>query len=325
MLRPTLRQLGAFSVLALASLLHACSPIRVLNAMAPDDTHRRVDGLAYGEHPRQRLDVYTPVRLEGLAPVVLFFYGGSWQSGSREEYRFVGEALAARGIVTVVADYRLFPEVRYPDFLADAAAAAAWVRREIAAYGGDPERIVLAGHSAGAYNAAMLALDPRWLAEQGLRPEQFAAWVGIAGPYNFRPIVARNLKRIFNPPETPESTPDETQPIVHATAGAPPALLLAARKDHLVYSDRNTGELAERLRELGVAVDERYYDNLNHYTVLGAMGRPLRQIAPITEHVADFVLGVQSTATQTAARPVTGPGARLQLGTTPEPLAEPVP
>jgi len=279
--------------------------------MVPEDTHRRVPDLAYGEHPRQQLDLYLPVAQAGPAPVVVFFYGGSWQGGAREQYRFVGEALAARGIVTVVADYRLYPEVRYPDFLHDSAAAVGWVRREIATWGGDPQRLVLAGHSAGAYNAAMLALDPRWLADAGLRPEtSIAGWVGIAGPYNFRPIVSRSLKAIFNPPTTPELTPDETQPITHATESAPPALLLAPLKDHLVYTDRNTGRLAERLRELAVPVEERYYERLNHYTVIGAMGRPLRQLGPVIDDVASFVLALPSldtTPVQRTAQPARTP------------------
>jgi len=288
--------LRCLATLMLDSLREGCSPIEVLNRRAPQHTHRREADIAYGEHPRQRLDLYLPAHATATAaPVVLFFYGGSWQSGERAQYRFVGEALAGRGIVTAVADYRLFPEVRYSGFLHDSALALAWLRTRVADHGGDPDRLVVAGHSAGAFNAAMLALDARWLGAVGLHPDAtVAGLVGIAGPYDFRPLIERNLMAIFNPPETPETTPDDTQPIVYASASAPPALLVAPREDHIVYPGVNTGGLSARLRQLGVAVTERYYASANHYTIIGAMGVPLRPIAPVLEDVAGFVHALPS-------------------------------
>jgi len=278
--------------LGLESLRQRCSPLEALNRLVPANTHRHLDGLAYGDHRRQVLDLYLPL---GEAPgngwpVLLFFYGGSWQSGSRSEYRFLGEALAARGILTAVADYRLYPEARYREFLQDSASALAWLRGAAAQYGGDANRLVLAGHSAGAFNAAMLALDATWLAPHALEPKAaIAGWVGIAGPYDFRPLIDRALMAIFNPPEDPETTPDDTQPLFYATASAPPALLVAAREDHIVYPGVNTGGLAQRLRALQVPVTERYYARANHYTVVGAFAEPLRPIAPVLEDVCAFV------------------------------------
>jgi acetyl esterase/lipase len=153
-------------VLLLDSLT-GCAPLTLLDSFTPHDTYRSVPNLAYGYDPRQRLDLYLPPTPLPGHPVLLFFYGGSWQRGERAEYRFVGEALASHGILTAVADYRLYPQVRYPAFLQDSALALHWLRGHAADYGGNPQRLYLAGHSAGAYNALMLALDPRWRGEVG--------------------------------------------------------------------------------------------------------------------------------------------------------------
>ena len=280
--------------LGLQALRQRCSPLEALNRLVPDHTHRYIGALAYGDHARQALDLYLPLGdpPDSGWPVLLFFYGGSWQSGDRGEYRFLGEALATRGIVTAVADYRLHPEARFREFLQDSAAALAWLRREVAAHGGDTARLFVAGHSAGAYNAAMLALDARWLAPHGLHPaEALSGWIGIAGPYDFWPLFDPALMAIFNPPDDPETTPSDTQPIFYANGTAPPALLVAAREDSIVYPGINTGGLSGRLRGLGVPVIERYYARANHYTVVGAFAATLRPIAPVLDDVCNFVAG----------------------------------
>jgi len=283
--------LRALARLGLEALRRRCTLLEALNALTPTDTHRRLDHLAYGEHPRQVMDLYLPLGTApaGAWPVLLFLYGGSWQSGEREEYRFLGEALAACGILAAVADYRLYPEVRFPGFLEDSAAALAWLRAEAPRHGGDASRLFVAGHSAGAFNAAMLALDARWLAAHGLTPATLAGWVGIAGPYDFRPLLDRALMAIFNPPDDPETTPADTQPIFYANAAAPPALLVAAHEDHVVYPGVNTGGMAQRLRALRVPVTERYYRHANHYTVVGAFAGVLRPLAPVLDDVCTFV------------------------------------
>lgn len=172
----------AWMATALASLA-GCSALDVLNAVSTSDASVPALGLPYGAHPRQRLDVYRPVRpMEGPPRAVVFFYGGSWREGDRKDYAFVGEALAAAGSIAMVADYRLYPEVRYPDFLLDCAAATAFARRWLDRQGYADARLFVAGHSAGAYNAAMLATDSRWLAMQGLRIETLSGWIGMAGP-----------------------------------------------------------------------------------------------------------------------------------------------
>ena len=166
MARTRLRFVIGLGAMALLLALGACAPLTVLNALAATGGHTRVADIAYGSLPRQRLDMYVPggVAPDGGWPLVVFFYGGSWNSGERAQYGFVGAAMASRGILTLVADYRLYPEVRYPDFLADSAQALAWGLTHAADHGGDPRRVFVMGHSAGGYNAAMLALDKRWLA-----------------------------------------------------------------------------------------------------------------------------------------------------------------
>ena len=271
--------------LAIATLLAACSPIKVLNALTPTSTFTKTSSLAYGDDPRQKLDIYRPVTALPDAPVVVFFYGGSWNSGSRDDYGFVGEALASRGIMVVIADYRLYPQVRYPLFLQDGAQAVAWAYQHSAEYGGDPRKLYVMGHSSGAYNAAMLALDPQWLAGVGLSPSVFKGWIGLAGPYDFLPIENRDVRPVFFYPDSP---PD-SQPINHVSQSAPPSLLIASVDDNLVNPKRNTGGLANKLRAAGVPVEAFYFTKTGHATLVASMARPLRWLAPVLDRVTAFI------------------------------------
>ena len=278
------------AALGLLPLLQACSPLRLINATVASGTHTVQRDLAYGSEARQRADVYLPAVTTRNAPIAVFFYGGSWSSGDRGDYRFVGEALASRGVVTVVADYRLSPEVRYPVFLQDSAQAVRWAAERAASFGASRDRLFIVGHSAGAYNAAMLALDPRWLGAQGLSPQQLAGWVGLAGPYDFLPIGIPEVQQAFDWPRTPA----DSQPLFHVTskpfATAPPALLLAARADTLVNPIRNTVSLAQALKARGTPVDYSLYDRVSHTSLIGAMALPLRGLAPVRDRVSRFVL-----------------------------------
>jgi acetyl esterase/lipase len=258
----------------------------VVNAFVPSDTYRPAPAIAYGAHPRQLLDVYQPVRFAGAAPVVVFFYGGNWNSGERASYRFVGEALASQGFVGVIPDYRLYPEVRFPDFLADCAAAVRWTAGHIEGRGGDARRIFLMGHSAGAYNAAMLALDSQYLEAVRVARSSIRAWIGLAGPYDFLPLQGRIARAVFGYPDTSVLT----QPIHFASRGDPPALLVTGSDDRTV-DPGNTARLAERLRASGVAVTERVYPGVSHVRLVGALASPLRSLVPVLDDVAAFVRG----------------------------------
>jgi acetyl esterase/lipase len=272
----------------LPALLTACSGVDLLNATVATDSYRRTDGLAYGPDPRQRLDVYQPAASLRNAPLVVFFYGGSWSSGERGDYRFVGEALASRGIVAVVADYRLSPAFRYPAFVQDSARAVHWAFDHAAELGVDARRIFVMGHSAGAYNAAMVALDGRWLAAEGLTPSRLAGWIGLAGPYDFLPIGDARTKIAFNWPDTPA----DSQPLAYAaqaSQASPPALLLAPTHDSVVDPQRSTVALAGRLQSRGVRVDSALFDGVGHVTLLGSVAQVLRSKAPVLQRVSQFV------------------------------------
>lgn len=274
----------------LLAMVVACSPLKMLNALTPDGTFDKTDGIAYGGDPRQKLDVYVPRYPVKNAPVVVFFYGGSWNSGSRSDYSFVGEALASRGIVAVLADYRLYPQVRYPLFLEDCAKAVAWAHDHIREFSGDPERLFLMGHSSGAYNVAMLALEPPLLEAVGMSPHDLRGWIGLAGPYDFLPIKNPEVRPVFFWPDSPP----QSQPINHISRGAPPALLIAAKDDDVVNPTRNTGGLANKLRAAGVAVQDRYYARTSHATLVATLSRPLRGLAPVLDEVTSFVKSTPS-------------------------------
>jgi acetyl esterase/lipase len=285
------------AMIVLVSAVAACSPLCLVNALTPADTYEASANLEYGSDPRQKLDVYQPSPSPDMRmppdgyPVVVFFYGGSWTSGERRDYKFIGEALASQGIVSIVADYRLYPQVRYPDFLTDCALAVAWAAREALHYNGDPKRLYLMGHSSGAYNAAMLALDARWLTSAGLAPSALAGWIGLAGPYDFFPMTNLKAQPVFNHPNYPAGS----QPIDYASKTSPRTFLAAASSDAVVNPDRNTQQLAEKLRSAGVSVTLRIYPSPNHYTLIGAFARPLRSLAPVLEDIVAFVRAEPST------------------------------
>jgi acetyl esterase/lipase len=284
---PALKRTGTLLVASIIALigLAACSPFRALNAVTSGTASNTMSDIAYGPDPRHRLDVYSPRKSSRLAPIVVFFYGGSWNSGERADYAFVGKALASRGMVAVIADYRLYPDVRYPAFLEDAARAVAWAHREAGRHGGDPKRLFVMGHSAGAYNAAMLALDKRWLATEHMALSSLRGWIGLAGPYNFIPIENPDVRPVFFYPDTPPSS----QPINHVTAAAPPALLIAPVKDDVVNPQRNTRALAQRLRTVGVPVTEQYFDRVSHPILIATLADPLRLLAPTLDVIAHFI------------------------------------
>lgn len=282
---------GAAAVLAAAVALVMASPAAALNALSAVGSLRVAHSLAYGQLPRQRYDLYRPAEAAppGGWPLVVFFYGGAWNRGERADYRFVGEALAARGMLVMVADYRLHPEVKYPDFLRDCAAATGYALDHAARWGADTSRVFLMGHSAGAYNAAMLALDSRWLQPTGHLPKELAGWIGLAGPYDFLPITTPEVQAAFHHPNVPL----DSQPIRHVRPDAAlpgvPALLVVGSKDTRINPERNTRGLALALRQSGTPVRLREYDKLTHETAVAVLAWPLRGLAPVLDEVTEFV------------------------------------
>ncbi len=213
----------------------------------------------------------------------MFFYGGGWNSGYRGGYAFAARAIAARGFVVVVPDYRLVPQVRFPAFVDDAAAAIRWTVDHVGAYGGDPARIAVAGHSAGAHIALLVTLDRHYLAAAGA-PGAVKAAVGLAGPYDFLPLDAKSAIDAFG------SAPDKelTQPIHFVRADAPPVLLMTGEADDTV-KPRNTTALAAALRGVGAPVDVRTYPGVGHIGILLALSKPFRGKADVLEMMTRFL------------------------------------
>jgi acetyl esterase/lipase len=280
------------ALLFVAAMALMLDPLGSFNALVPKDwaSKRVAEGIAYGSAERLKLDVYAPRAASARPrPVILFFYGGSWNSGRRQSYAFAARALAARGFVVIVPDYRLVPEARYPDFLRDCAAAVRWARSRSGDYGGDGDRIVLAGHSAGAYNAAMLALDPGLLGPDRVAVRGLA---GLAGPYDFLPLDDSSTIAAFGA----WPRPAETQPTRYAAAGAPPVLLLHGADDVRV-KPRNSRKLAGLLEAAGSKVRLKLYPRLGHVGILTSLALPLRGQAPVLDDVAVFAREVTGPAT----------------------------
>lgn len=272
-------RLWAF-VLALPGLLAGCSADMVNSFVSRDDFHL-VSGVSYGDGARRTLDLYVPVTDEAKKPVVVFFYGGNWDSGKKEDYLFLGDALAKRGFIVVIPDYRIYPEVRYPAFVEDGASAVRWTLAHIAAYGGDPDKVSVMGHSAGGYIALMLALDGQWL---GADRARIKCVVGLAGPYDFLPLRDATLKIIFGP----EDRLAATQPINFVEPGAPPAFLAAGRDDNTV-DPGNVTRLARRIGEKGDSATVKFYDGIGHRILIGAFAPPLRLFAPVLRDTVAFI------------------------------------
>jgi len=230
------------------------------------------------------LDVY---RLPGTAraPVVLFFYGGSWKSGKRQWYRWAAEALARRGVVVVIPDYRKWPQVRLDGFMQDAARAVAWTHVHAGDYGGDPASLFVMGHSAGAHIGALLATDAHWLNAVGMKPRDLAGFIGLAGPYDFLPLKDPDFIDMFGSTHEAQL---RSQPVHYVNGDEPPMLLMQGTTDKIVWP-RNATSLAAALRHENEPVELKLYPDIGHFAILFAMSRPLRSKAPVLDDTMNFI------------------------------------
>jgi acetyl esterase/lipase len=282
------RLLTLTAALALAAL-GGCSAASVLNAAVSRKNFQVEDARAYGSAPRQKLDVYmptasrTPTSASHGRPIVVFFYGGSWQSGSRDNYLFVGAALASRGFIAVVPDYRTWPETAFPGFVDDAAVAVRWTRDHAAEFGGDPSRIFLMGHSAGAHIVTLLATDGRYLAAQQMSKRDLSGVIGLAGPYDFLPLKDATLEEIFPPALRAASQP------INFVGGDEPPMFLAAGKQDTTVDPGNTDRFAARLHAAGDTVEVKHYPRIGHALLVGAIAGPLRGFAPVLDDMSAFI------------------------------------
>lgn len=269
----------------------ACSEFLFLVANAPTvlGPFKRVSNLKYGADPRQRLDVYAPNKAR-KAPVVVFWYGGAWTSGDKSSYRFVGAALAERGFVAVLPDYRLAPRTVFPDFLADGASAVAWVQKHAEQYGGDPERVVLMGHSAGAYIASFLSVNDTYLKSAGAHPEWIRGLIGLSGPYALVPNTD-SLNLIFASPYTTK----DWQPVKFVTPQSPPALLIHGVDDDLVMLS-HAEELRDALKKAGVLVQTEFLQGRGHADTVAALAWAARNRGPVLQDTVKFIERVTSVS-----------------------------
>jgi len=280
-----------------ALFLAGCERLGFLAANVPAafGSHKRHANIAYGPDPQQRLDVYVPgsavehgsaVETRGatpLRPVVVFWHGGRWREGDKADYRFVGAALAGSGYVTLVANYRHYPQVKMPGFMQDAAQATLWAAAHAQEYGGTPQRLYLMGHSAGAHLAALVTLDARYFAAAPRAPH-IAGVIGLSGPYDFLPLLEPDVQDMFGPPPLyPES-----QPINFVRADAPPMLLVHGLNDDTV-KPKNSRNLAAALQALGVPVTLKLYPKLSHADTVAALTALLRGRAPTLADIRAFV------------------------------------
>lgn len=271
---------------ALGAVLAACSPLAVLNTLGPRDggVRRVARDLEYGPNPRQRFDVFAPTRAATTPmPTLVFFYGGGWDTGSRNVYGWAAQALAAKGFVVAVPDYRLVPEVHFPVFIEDAATATARVAEVVGQYGGNPDRLGVIGHSAGAHLALMIALDRRYMAAVG-QPDLIKAAAGLAGPYDFLPFDVAASKNAFG--RAPD--PTLTQPITFARADAPPLWLGHGTADVTVH-DEDTILLNDRMKAVGGRCEMKLYPDLSHEDLIATFSPLFRKKAPVLDDVTAFL------------------------------------
>ncbi|WP_289283386.1 alpha/beta hydrolase [Methylophaga sp. UBA5088] len=270
----------------LVSICQACSPVTVLNALVPDNGYQKLADKAYGDENRQKLDIYLPAHTISDHPLktVVFFYGGSWDSGSKADYKFVAEALTSAGYIVVIPDYRLYPEVVFPAFVDDGARAVTWVLEHINEYGGEAGHVILAGHSAGAHIAALLSLDATYLAKYHHQPTDVTAMIGLAGPYDFLPLQSDRLKQIFGP----EKQRWQSQPIHFVEGNNPPMLLMVGNKDRTVLP-KNSVNLATKIKQKNGAVELVEFDDLNHVAMVSHLAKPLRGSDELRQTIIAFI------------------------------------
>lgn len=271
-------------VAAVVVTISSCGGLAFTVANAPTllGDYERQAAVPFGDDPRQQLDVYRPQAADAR-PIVVFFYGGSWMRGSRTNYRFVGAALAEAGYVAVLPDYRLYPQVKFPAFVDDGAAAVAWAVRNARTIGGDATRVFVAGHSAGAHTAAMLAYDPRYLERVGVDPTAIRGFIGLSGPYVLTPDTPA-LRDMFGAPFTPQ----DYRPIEFVTARAPATLLIHGTSDTIVWA-QHSERLAAALRAAGVAVELKLLAGKDHADPVAALSQPARRRASTLGDMRAFI------------------------------------
>jgi acetyl esterase/lipase len=269
-------------LLAIVFILVGCNPLTLINAVSPDRHYSLQTDLAFGQLPRQQLDLARPEEVPPTA-LIVFFYGGAWTSGRRQDYHFVIDSFAKRGFAVAIPDYRLYPEVQFPAFVEDGAMAVAWLQEHAGELGISNLPVFLMGHSAGAHIAAMLHFDERFLRQAGSANESIAGFIGLAGPYDFLPFTSEVNERIF----APSANFPASQPINFVSGDEAPILLLQGEADETVFP-RNSQRLAKRFHAAGGQVETHYYPDLGHLRILLALSSTFDRV-PVVETSTAFI------------------------------------
>lgn len=272
--------------IGISCFLSGCSAIKfyIVNFPSHFSDHKIAKDIAFSAlYSNLQLDVYSPNHLEN-APVVVFFYGGSWKVGKKEQYAFVGDYFASHGFVTVIADYRKYPQVKFPDFLKDGAEAINWTRQSIKEYGGDPNRISIVGHSAGAHIEALLVSDSRYLAQDySHQGSSINAFVGLSGPYHFTPKKP-DFKDMFGPPETYVNMQVST----FIDGSEPPMLLVYGESDKVV-GEINLMRLRSALEKYNNVYTVKTYPNTGHADKVATFSWVYKNKLDIDNEVIEFL------------------------------------
>ncbi|MGH8041605.1 MAG: alpha/beta hydrolase [Rudaea sp.] len=285
-----------FAIFAVALVLGGCADV-FFAAVGRLEYSRSVverDHIVFDAAHGLALDAYAPVNAQA-DPVVVFFYGGSWSEGKRHWYRYVGDALANRGVIVIIPDYRKYPDVRFPAFMHDAANAARWARDHAAQFGGDPQRVFVMGHSAGGQIAALLVCDARYLAAVGMQPHDLAGMIGVAGAYAFLPFV-EDESEIFGDDARGRY---DSQPINFVDGNQPPLLLLQGEDDDEVPPS-NAQAMAEREHAMGGVATLKLYPDVGHNRILLALARGHEAHVPTLADTLAFIAQIDA-ATGAAA------------------------
>jgi acetyl esterase/lipase len=286
----------------LLSFSAGCTTPGALNALTPTRGYDLAANVPYDTSRNLRLDIYSPQGARN-APVVLFFFGGRWTEGRKDDYRFVGEALSSRGFIGVVADYRLYPQVRFPEFVDDGARAVAWLHANVGNYGGSPDKIFVMGHSSGAHIAAMLAIKEEYLSRAGGSRSWLRGMIGLSGPYDFMPITDPTLRDLFAPPEKFE----QSQPVLYAEGDNPPMLLMHGEDDEIVFV-KNTRSMAAAVKKSGGPIETVIYPKMSHRMMIASLSKPIRGQTDVLGHIAEFVTRWSNTSRAAERAPSDGDG-----------------
>lgn len=256
-----------------------------LNKITPKD-FQQAQNISYGTDARQKLDIYRPMLVSTgnvPKPVIVFVHGGSWMNGSKDDYLFLGESLTKAGYITVVINYRLAPEHLYPDFVQDTALALKWVYANIGQYGGNPNKLIVMGHSAGGFNAVEAVDNQRWLQEAGVPVQAIKAVVGIAGPYSYD-FRTDSTRSAF----PANATPEQVMPSYHVRLDAPPHLLLVGSNDKRVHP-RNAEALVQALQQKNIPVQLETIQGASHLSIMAAMATRLSWYKSTRQVVLDYL------------------------------------